>query len=115
LFHIQRVTLSHDKNLLASCSLDDIVKIVDVSHLQGRLKENFDEEEYENDIKENPKVSRKKKSKKDKMNVDGDDDEEEEKKGDHKMQDNDEGWTSNSDDDDDSDDSDDSSDDDMEE
>lgn len=33
MFHIQRVTLSHDRNLLASCSLDDIVKIIDVSHL----------------------------------------------------------------------------------
>lgn len=31
IFHIQRVTLSHDKKLLASCSLDDMVKIIDVS------------------------------------------------------------------------------------
>jgi len=49
-FHIQRVTLSHDKMLLASCSLDDIVKIIDVSSLQTRLKEDFDLEEYEKDI-----------------------------------------------------------------
>jgi len=46
---------------LASCSLDDIVKIIDVSHLVGRNKEEFDEEEYERDIKENPKIKKKKK------------------------------------------------------
>lgn len=49
-FHIQKVALSHDKCLLASISLDDIVKIIDVSHLEARDKEEFDEEEYERDI-----------------------------------------------------------------
>jgi WD repeat-containing protein 55 len=50
IFHIQKVALSHDKCLLASISLDDIVKIIDVSHLGTREKEDFDEEEYERDI-----------------------------------------------------------------
>jgi hypothetical protein len=47
IFHIQKVALSHDKCLLASISLDDIVKIIDVSHLGTRVKEDFDEEAYE--------------------------------------------------------------------
>jgi hypothetical protein len=59
-FHIQKVALSHDKCFLASISLDDIVKIIDVSHLGTRLKEDFDEERYEQDIRENPKGTRKK-------------------------------------------------------
>lgn len=42
-FHIQKVALSHDKCFLASISLDDIVKIIDVSHLGTRTKEDFDE------------------------------------------------------------------------
>jgi len=49
-FHIQKVTLSHDKKLLASCSLDDIVKIIDVSNLESRIKDDFDEEEYERSV-----------------------------------------------------------------
>ena len=36
-FHIQKVSLSHDKNLLASCTLDDMVKIIDVSNLKTRI------------------------------------------------------------------------------
>ena len=32
-FHIQKVALSHDKCLLASCTLDDMVKILDVTNL----------------------------------------------------------------------------------
>ena len=32
-FHIQKLSLSHDNCLLASCSLDDMVKIVDISNL----------------------------------------------------------------------------------
>jgi WD repeat-containing protein 55 len=44
-FNIQKVALSHDKNLLASCTLDDCVKMIDVSSLQNKLKdEDFDEE-----------------------------------------------------------------------
>lgn len=48
-FHIQRVTLSHDKNLLASCSLDNIVKIIEVDYLAQRPKDGraFDYEAYE--------------------------------------------------------------------
>lgn len=61
IFHIQRVALSHDKCLLASISLDDIVKIIDVSALGSRLKEDFDEEQYERDLIENPKIKKKKK------------------------------------------------------
>lgn len=71
-FHIQRVALSHDKCLLASITLDDIVKIIDVSQLSRRIKEEFDEEEYERDIKENPKIKRKKKKSKAKNAGDGD-------------------------------------------
>lgn len=47
-FHIQKISLSHDNCLLASCSLDDMVKIVDVSNLHSRKdQEDFDEEAYE--------------------------------------------------------------------
>ena len=47
-FHIQKVTLSHDKKLLASCTLDDAVKIIDVSNLESTIKDpSFNEEEYE--------------------------------------------------------------------
>ena len=33
-FGIQKVALSHDRKLLASCTLDNMVKIIDVSHLE---------------------------------------------------------------------------------
>lgn len=47
-YHIQAVTLSHDRNLVASCSPDDIVKIMDVSHFKNRPKDgSFDLEAYE--------------------------------------------------------------------
>lgn len=47
-FHIQAISLSHDRKLLASCSPDDIVKIFDVSHLEDRPKDgSFDMEAYE--------------------------------------------------------------------
>eukprot|EP00351_Strombidinopsis_sp_SopsisLIS2011_P001933 CAMPEP_0116877668 /NCGR_PEP_ID=MMETSP0463-20121206/9419_1 /TAXON_ID=181622 /ORGANISM="Strombidinopsis sp, Strain SopsisLIS2011" /LENGTH=91 /DNA_ID=CAMNT_0004525121 /DNA_START=719 /DNA_END=994 /DNA_ORIENTATION=+ len=49
-FHIQKVTLSHDKCLLASCSPDDIIKIIDVSHLGSLAKFDFDEEAYEQSV-----------------------------------------------------------------
>jgi hypothetical protein len=111
-FHIQKVALSHDKCLLASISLDDIVKIIDVSHLGSRVKEDFDEEGYERDLKENPKIKRKKK--KSKKNAEGgaggedaDMAEEERKEGDDSSSDDDDAWESESSDDD-SDDSDDS-------
>lgn len=51
IFHIQKVTLSHDKNLLASCTLDDCVKMIDVANLKTRIKdEDFNEDEYEVNI-----------------------------------------------------------------
>jgi len=49
-FFIQKVTLSHDRCLLASVSLDDIVKVIDVSHLAERKEANFDEEAYEESV-----------------------------------------------------------------
>ena len=54
-FHIQKVTLSHDKMFLASCTLDDMVKIIDVSTLKNRIKDDFNEEEYEQSIAQNLK------------------------------------------------------------
>lgn len=57
-FHIQKVTLSHDKKLLASCSLDDMVKIIDVSQLATRFKDkDFDEDVYEASIAQNLKAN----------------------------------------------------------
>ena len=57
-FHIQKVTLSHDKNLLASCTLDDMVKIIDVSNLKKRIKDSdFDEEQYEASVSQNLKAN----------------------------------------------------------
>ena len=44
------MTLSHDKMFLASCSLDDTVKIIDVSNIRERHKENYDLDEYDKDI-----------------------------------------------------------------
>lgn len=108
-FHIQRVSISHDRMFLASCSLDDIVKIIDISHLENRLKEDFDMDEYEKDIKENPKIKRKKKSKKAKVEGDENMNDEEKKEGEASDDSAADSWESNSDDDDsDSDDSDDS-------
>lgn len=50
-FGIQKVTLSHDKKLLASCTLDDMVKIIDISTLENRIRdETFDEEAYEQSV-----------------------------------------------------------------
>ena len=55
-FHIQKVTLSHDKYLLASVSLDDIVKVIDVSNLADLHKSTgFDEAAYEQSIQHNLK------------------------------------------------------------
>ena len=36
------------------------MKIIDVSQLGTRIKEDFDEEAYEHDLQENPKIKRKK-------------------------------------------------------
>jgi len=49
-FFIQRVALSGDRNFVASVSLDDIVKIVEVSDLKSRVKAEYvpgEEEENE--------------------------------------------------------------------
>jgi WD40 repeat protein len=56
-FHISKVTLSHDKKLLASTSLDDMVRIIDVSHLASRHKEKFDDDQYEASIALNLKAN----------------------------------------------------------
>lgn len=48
IFNIQKVTLSHCKTLVASCALDDMVKIIDVTHLADRPTDGtFDLEAYE--------------------------------------------------------------------
>ena len=51
-FHIQKVALSHDRNLLASCSLDNIVKIIEVDFLKNRPSDGraFDYVAYEASI-----------------------------------------------------------------
>ena len=41
--------------LLASCTLDDMVKIIDVSTLKNRIKADFNEEEYEQSVAQNLK------------------------------------------------------------
>ena len=65
------MTLSHDKQLVASCSPDDIVKILDVSQLQHRAKDgSFDLEAYENTRANKPNHG--KISKKAKQNSDDD-------------------------------------------
>ena len=51
-FGVQKIVLSHDKKLMASASLDDIVRILDVSDVHDRNKENFDEEAYEKQLGE---------------------------------------------------------------
>jgi WD repeat-containing protein 55 len=57
-FHIQKVTLSHDKKLLASCTLDNMVKIIDVTTLEQRIRDDdFDEEKYEASVKQNLKAN----------------------------------------------------------
>jgi WD40 repeat protein len=57
-FHIQKVSLSHDRKLLASCSLDNMVKIIDVSNLESRHKDkDFDEEGYEASVAQNLKAN----------------------------------------------------------
>ena len=43
-FHIQKLSLSYDKKFVASCTLDDIIKIIDVANLENRIKDDdFDE------------------------------------------------------------------------
>ena len=52
-FYIQKVALSHCKTLVASCSLDDIVKVIDVSNLAERPEDGtFNLEAYERQIED---------------------------------------------------------------
>ena len=64
-FGIHKLTLSHDKQLLANITLDDIVKIFDVSHLATIESTKFDEEEYEEGIQGKLKENHGKKDRKD--------------------------------------------------
>jgi hypothetical protein len=51
IFNIHKVTLSHCKTFVASCALDDMVKIFDVSSLRDRPADGtFDLEAYERSI-----------------------------------------------------------------
>ena len=57
-FGIQKVVLNHDKKLLASVTLDNMIKLTDVSELASRQKdEEFDTEKYEESVKENNKAN----------------------------------------------------------
>lgn len=50
-FGIQKVTISHDRRFVASCTLDDVVKITDITCLANRQRDqDFDEELYEQGI-----------------------------------------------------------------
>ena len=52
-FFIQKVTVSHCRQYLASCALDDMVKIFDVSNLASRpVDGTFDLEAYERSIED---------------------------------------------------------------
>jgi hypothetical protein len=54
-FHIQKVSLSYDKMFVASCTLDDMIKIIDVSNLKNRIKNaDFDEDAYEKGLTQKP-------------------------------------------------------------
>mmetsp|Transcript_18482 Transcript_18482/g.31636 ORF Transcript_18482/g.31636 Transcript_18482/m.31636 type:complete len:299 (+) Transcript_18482:239-1135(+) len=56
-FHIQKLSLSHDRKFVASCTLDDIIKIIDVENLKSRVREedDFDISEYEQRVTQNLK------------------------------------------------------------
>lgn len=56
-FGIQKVSISHDRRFVASCTLDDVVKITDITCLENRQREDFDEDLYEQQIKENNKAN----------------------------------------------------------
>jgi WD repeat-containing protein 55 len=50
-FFIQKVSVSHCKNFMASCALDDMVKIFEVSNLKERPADgSFDLEAYERSV-----------------------------------------------------------------
>ena len=74
------------------------MKIIDVSNVAARVKEDFDEEEYERDLKDNPKIKRRNKG--------GEMECDEEHKGEHSDDDERDNDAWESDDSDDSDDSD---------
>ena len=49
------MTLSHDKTLIASCSPDDIIKVMDISYLKDRPKDgSFNLEAYEATLDHKP-------------------------------------------------------------
>ena len=57
-FGIQKVSISHDKRFVASCTLDDIVKITDITSLENRQRDtDFDVEAYEMQISQNNKAN----------------------------------------------------------
>lgn len=95
------MTLSHDKNLLASCSLDNIVKVIEVDFLKNRPMDGraFDLEAYEASIASKLKPNHGK--------ILNDEDDEMEESKDRRSEDE---WSDESGDNDDSDDSDDSDD-----
>ena len=90
IFPIQKVSLSHCKTLLASCALDDMVKIIDVSNLADRPADGtFDMEAYERSIEDKLVANHGKKSIKE---VDGGDDDEMDD-GNEEAKDNNEEWS----------------------
>ena len=57
-FGIQKVSISHDKRFAASCTLDDVDKIIDITCLMKRQRDQeFDEELYEQGIASNNKAN----------------------------------------------------------
>lgn len=74
-FGIRHITLSHDKKLMASSSLDDIVRLLDVADVHERYKENFDEDAYEAQLGEkNMKAEREERKAAEQDSGDNDDD-----------------------------------------
>ena len=54
-YHIQAVTLNHDRTLVASCSPDDIIKVMDVSYFKDRPKDgSFNLDAYEASLEHKP-------------------------------------------------------------
>ena len=110
IFPVQKATLSHCKTLLASCSLDDIIKVIDVTNLADRpMDGSFNLEAYERQIQDKlvPNHGKVFKGAGTNDEDDNDEDMEEEKKDDG------DDWSDADSDDDDSDDMDSDSDDNM--
>ena len=74
-FGIRHITLSHDRKLMASSSLDDIVRLLDVADVHERYRENFDEDAYEAQLGEkNMKAEREERKAAEQDSGDNDDD-----------------------------------------